>query len=1048
MKKTLPMSSLALASLRSYRRQRWLTWLHIVLTLHWSSALPLLQARYVPSAPESGTPWADLPVWQDAALQPAPEQGPDLGHADLDLLPNWYEEYIGTDPYSPDSDGDGITDRDEVLVTFTNPLKPDSDGNGWTDAEDFTGESAPDVDPDADGLTNAQEVQLGTNPRLLDSDGDGLPDGLEIACGFSPLQSDSDGDGTSDYDTYAQKYNAGQVFAPVSPAPEEAPPSAGEEPSEQAADSDGDGLSEARERVLGTDPLNPDSDGDGLPDGLETTWGSSPLVADTDGDGLPDAHEHLLGTNPGDVDTDADGFSDADEVWISFTSPAQADTDGDGLSDSQELWLNPPSDPKHPDTDNDGLTDFEEINAPRLFPGFPHRLDPTLADSNADGLTDDLAVAAHMVDSDSAGLPDCVERLYGLDPQNPADDTGDMDGDGTRNLDAWLAGLRLNGGFARLYDADLDGMTDVWELAHGLDPQDHHDAAEDPDGDWLFNRLEFVQGKDPQVADSNLPGRDHYGRRLARAQAGPQWSADWDRDGISNLEEILDRKTDPSDGLPHGPRLRSGKNAVQQQSTTSSSTATFVPEEEQGSGGEPCYCGGSVCSCTYSGDCSGTCDAGNACTCGGSSCGCSEAGQCSGWCGAPESCSCGGSSCSCSESGQCSGTCESPGGCSCGGSACSCSESGQCGGSCESPGACGCGGTSCGCSQSGDCSETCETPDPACYCGGPDCSCSDWSQCGGWCENNVSYCQCGGSACGCYDLPSCSEPCENLNNCSCNATYWDACSCSAPCVSSECYNPPCGCSGTSTGSCTCATENDCTGSCGDPCACPEVGNGCGCAPGDPYGCGSAGGCVTQMCFCPGENCNCSYSGECSNNPEECNGNDCYTEAYAAEAKATNFNSNQITIFGVPFGSSNINHIFQIEMMPPENSTVQHLGLEGAGDSSMSFNFNGIAIGTSISISNVQSLRHGAVLLVQEDFCECDGVRHDNAKKLYSQNVLLSAQVSVTITASASVSGPMTIGGQTIDIDLVGVNSSRTVNHVFTKTVLITGDQAVCECGCE
>lgn len=735
-----------------------------MLTLHWSAALPLLQARYVPSALESSTPWTSLPVWQEGPDQAAPERGPDLGHADLDLLPNWYEEYIGTDPFSPDSDGDGITDRDELLVTFTNPLKPDSDGNGWTDLEDFTGESAPDADPDADGLTNAQEAQLGTDPRLLDSDGDGLPDGLEIACGFSPLQSDSDGDGTSDYEAYAQKYNAGRVFAPVSPAPEETPSPAGEEPSEQAPDSDGDGLSDARELVLGTDPLNPDSDGDGLPDGLEMTWGSSPLVEDTDGDGLPDAHEHLLGTNPGDVDTDADGFSDADEVWISFTSPLLADTDGDGLSDSQELLLNPPSDPKHADTDNDGLTDFEEINAPRLFPGFPHRLDPTLADSNADGLTDDLAVAAHMVDTDGAGLPDCIERLYGLDPQNPVDDTGDMDGDGTRNLEAWLTGLRLNGGFARLYDADLDGMTDVWELAHGLDPQDHHDAAEDPDGDWLFNRLEFVQGKDPQVADSDLPGRDRYGRRLARAQAGPQWSADWDRDGISNLEEILDRKTDPSDGLPHGPRLRSGKNAVQQQSTTSSPTAIFVPEEEQGSGGDPCYCGGSVCSCTYSGDCSGTCDAGNACTCGGSSCGCSEAGQCSGWCGAPESCSCGGSSCSCSESGQCSGSCESPGGCSCGGSACSCSESGQCGGSCESPGACGCGGTSCGCSQSGDCSETCETPDPACYCGGPD---------------------------------------------------------------------------------------------------------CGCAPGDPYGCGSAGGCVTQMCFCPGENCACSYSGECSGNESAC-----------------------------------------------------------------------------------------------------------------------------------------------------------------------------------
>ncbi|MFP2964292.1 hypothetical protein ACLEPN_42965, partial [Myxococcus sp. 1LA] len=36
-----------------------------------------------------------------------------------------------------------------------------------------------------------------------------------------------------------------------------------------AVDTDGDGLSDAEEIALGTDPNNPDTDGDGLPDGIE-----------------------------------------------------------------------------------------------------------------------------------------------------------------------------------------------------------------------------------------------------------------------------------------------------------------------------------------------------------------------------------------------------------------------------------------------------------------------------------------------------------------------------------------------------------------------------------------------------------------------------------------------------------------------------------------------------------------------------------------------------------------------------------------------------------
>lgn len=44
-----------------------------------------------------------------------------------------------------------------------------------------------------------------------------------------------------------------------------------------SADSDGDGLSDTYEVMLGTDPFNPDTDGDGFSDGVEVASGSDPL---------------------------------------------------------------------------------------------------------------------------------------------------------------------------------------------------------------------------------------------------------------------------------------------------------------------------------------------------------------------------------------------------------------------------------------------------------------------------------------------------------------------------------------------------------------------------------------------------------------------------------------------------------------------------------------------------------------------------------------------------------------------------------------------------
>ena len=49
----------------------------------------------------------------------------------------------------------------------------------------------PGDDTDGDGLTNAQEITLGTNPLNIDSDGDGIPDGWEVHFGTNPLSNDA-----------------------------------------------------------------------------------------------------------------------------------------------------------------------------------------------------------------------------------------------------------------------------------------------------------------------------------------------------------------------------------------------------------------------------------------------------------------------------------------------------------------------------------------------------------------------------------------------------------------------------------------------------------------------------------------------------------------------------------------------------------------------------------------------------------------------------------------------------------------------------------------
>jgi len=91
------------------------------------------------------------------------------------------------------------------------------------------------------------------------------------------------------------------------------------------ADQDLDGLCDAAEAALGTNPFDPDTDHDGLLDGTE--------VDVSEGSGCPD---------PLFADSDGDTLLDGQEVTVSHTSPCSRDTDDDGIWDGTDpLPLDP-----------------------------------------------------------------------------------------------------------------------------------------------------------------------------------------------------------------------------------------------------------------------------------------------------------------------------------------------------------------------------------------------------------------------------------------------------------------------------------------------------------------------------------------------------------------------------------------------------------------------------------------------------------------------------------------------------------------------------------
>ncbi|MCA9944991.1 MAG: hypothetical protein KC449_16010, partial [Anaerolineales bacterium] len=130
-------------------------------------------------------------------------------------------------------------------------------------------------------------------------------------------------------------------------------------------DTDGDGLIDLAENVLGTDINNVDSDGDTLTDGTEyNQLGLDPANVDSDLDSLPDnvevtgfvfqSQQYYL--NPLKADTNNDGLSDAREcpnlsIIADTTGDPCLDTDSDGEPDVFDF-----------DNDNDGVPDKVDLS--------------------------------------------------------------------------------------------------------------------------------------------------------------------------------------------------------------------------------------------------------------------------------------------------------------------------------------------------------------------------------------------------------------------------------------------------------------------------------------------------------------------------------------------------------------------------------------------------------------------------------------------------------------------------------------------------------------
>ncbi|WP_437967887.1 DUF3344 domain-containing protein [Sorangium sp. So ce260] len=448
---------------------------------------------------------------------------------DGDGLSDDLEETIGSDPNDADSDDDGVIDGDEPN------FRDDHDGDGRINALD--------PDSDGDGLFDGTELGLPCDNEATDAEAESCIADADPGTLTHPLDPDTDDGGVADGVEDANHNGAIDEG--------ETDPNDGDD-DVVGEDRDGDGLPDAVEEMIGTDPDDADSDDDGALDGQEPSPGE-----DTDGDGLINAR---------DVDSDNDGLFDGTELGLPCDNEATNAEAGHCRADADEGATR--TNPLDADTDDGGVPDGQEdIN-----------LDGAIDEGETDPNNgEDDATPA---DTDGDGLVDALEETIGTDPNDAdSDDDGVLDGDEPNFSDDHDGDGRIN---ALDPDSDDDGLFDGTELG-----RDCADAATNPDADTC------IADADPQTTTNPLdPDTDDGG------------VSDGDED--ANHDGAIDEgETDPNDGDDDQ------QQTCRQDSDCGGPTSGLICQDHacvdgcRGAGGNSCP-SGEVCSSTDSSP--GTCE--------------------------------------------------------------------------------------------------------------------------------------------------------------------------------------------------------------------------------------------------------------------------------------------------------------------------------------------------------------------------------------------------------------------------------------------------------
>jgi len=390
--------------------------------------------------------------------------------ADRDGLNNSMEYWCvkdygkSTNPLKNDTDEDGLTDYEEVVVyagMHPNPTKADTDSDGLTDGEEVkTGRK------DCPGYPygwqdplhpNNESMIYHTNANSRDSDGDGLTDDYEV---FG-LKYTVTVDGLN----YTVGTNASNI------------------------DTDNDGLEDSREvygitifvnninKTVYPIPVKPDTDNDGLTDGQEV---STDFDIDTFG---------IQGTDPTYWDTDGDGMSDGWEY-------NNSDMDGDGLPTWWEVLYfgeRAATDSSYHNTTEDYDGDTFNNTAEYLFDTDPKTVDELNENLEVPVGKEDYSPKMHYVYKVPVRV--LVNSTTKISPIRGDDADKDYDDDGATNVQEAMNNTNP-------YDADTDhdGLPDGWEIKYQLDPRNPSDAriqscydSRAPDG-FDFDRNGIVEG--------------------------------------------------------------------------------------------------------------------------------------------------------------------------------------------------------------------------------------------------------------------------------------------------------------------------------------------------------------------------------------------------------------------------------------------------------------------------------------------------------------------------------------------------------------------------